>query len=179
MKGVLRFVPAFAPLFALLFLNPLSSGEKNRKDDGKSDDATFVLKASEAGIAEVAAGQLAVKRAGSSAVRKFGMKMVEDHTQANEELIALAKNNGFKPAKQMNDQHIELVNKLSKLQGAEFDREYMPSQVKDHVEAVALFRKHAKNAQNADLKAFAAKTLPHLQMHLKMAKDIAGKSSRD
>jgi len=46
-------------------------------------------------------------------------------------------------------------------------------QVSAHKDAVSLFERYSKESDNAELKAFAAKTLPYLQMHLKMAQDLA------
>ena len=61
---------------------------------------------------------------------------------------------------------------LNSLNGAEFDDEYNSMQVAAHKDAVSLFERYAKNGDHAGLKAFAAKTLPHLQQHLKMAQEL-------
>jgi predicted outer membrane protein len=45
----------------------------------------------------------------------------------------------------------------------EFDRGYGPMQVKVHEQAVRLFESYARGVDNPDLKAWAAKTLPHLK----------------
>ncbi len=47
--------------------------------------------------------------------------------------------------------------------------------VADHEKDVAAFNSVAKGAVDADVKAFAAKTLPTLEAHLQMIRDIAGK----
>ena len=60
------------------------------------------------------------------------------------------------------------------MQGAAFDREYARMMVKDHEEDVALFRKEAQSGKDADLKAYAQKTLPTLEEHLQMAKQLPG-----
>jgi putative membrane protein len=67
------------------------------------------------------------------------------------------------------------IKKFSKLTGEKFDREYAGHMVKDHEKAVALFEKQAKNGDAAELKDFASKTLPTLQEHLKMARDLSAK----
>jgi putative membrane protein len=73
-----------------------------------------------------------------------------------------------------NDDH-KKMDKMSKLSGAEFDREYMKHQVADHDKAVALFERQAKNGKDAELKAFAERTLPTLKEHQQMARDIHAK----
>jgi putative membrane protein len=47
--------------------------------------------------------------------------------------------------------------------------------VEDHEKDVAAFDATAKNGVDADVKAFAAKTLPTLRMHLEMIREIQGK----
>jgi putative membrane protein len=37
---------------------------------------------------------------------------------------------------------------------------------------VTLFESYAKNGENADLKKWAGKTLPHLKMHLSVAQKL-------
>ena len=144
-------------------------------DDEKLDDKTFVTKASASGLTEVNLGRLAEKQASSEAVKKFAKMTVEDHTKANKELNKLADTKKFKVSERMTREQQELHDKLSKLDGAEFDREYMAGQVKSHEQGVALFEKQSKGGMDEGLKNFAEKTLPTLKMHLKMAKEIKDK----
>ena len=58
------------------------------------------------------------------------------------------------------------------MRGAEFDRAYMHEMVEDHDTDVKKFRQEAEHANDADLKAFAQKTLPVLEQHQKLAHDI-------
>jgi len=53
-------------------------------------DTKFIKEAAEGGMAEVALGQLAVEKASSADVKKFGQRMVDDHSKANDELKQLA-----------------------------------------------------------------------------------------
>ncbi len=72
-------------------------------------------------------------------------------------------------------EHKEAMEKLSKLKGADFDKEYIKMMVEDHIKDVTAFEATANNGVDADVKAFAAKTLPTLRMHLQMIKDIQSK----
>jgi putative membrane protein len=72
----------------------------------------------------------------------------------------------------MDKAHGAKLDKLNSLSGADFTRAYEDMQVSAHKDAVSLFERYAKSGDNADLKAFAAKTLPHLRDHLKMAEDL-------
>jgi putative membrane protein len=144
-------------------------------DKGPLTDEGFVLKASEGGMAEVMAGKLAAKRASDAEVKEFAEKMVKDHSKANKELASLAGKKGFKVAKEVGEKHKAMAEKLAKLSGAAFDREYMAGMVKDHEMTVALFEKQGKSGKDEDLKDWAEKTLPTIKEHLKMAKEINGK----
>jgi len=150
--------------------------EKRTSSEGRAVSAkTFVKKASRSGVEEVRFGKLAEERATNPEVRKFAQHMVKDHTRANKELLSLAEQKGFMPTKTMDLRHRAMAEKLSRMEGASFDRQYMHGQVRDHEEAVALFEGYAQNGEDRDLKAFAAKTLPTLQEHLRMARDITAK----
>ena len=72
----------------------------------------------------------------------------------------------------MDKAHQSKLDKLSGLSGADFTKEYESMQVSAHKDAVSLFERYSKSGDNTDLKAFAAKTLPHLQEHLKMAQAL-------
>jgi putative membrane protein len=69
----------------------------------------------------------------------------------------------------------ETMTKLSKLSGADFDKAYVDAMVDDHEHDVKDFQEQANEGKDADLKAFAAKTLPVIQHHLQMIKEIKAK----
>ena len=55
--------------------------------------------------------------------------------------------------------------------GGNVDKKYIHEMVEDHEDTVKLFEKASKS-EDADVAAFAQKTLPTLQHHLQMAKDL-------
>jgi putative membrane protein len=140
-------------------------------------DKHFVKMAASAGQAEVKLGELAQERGKSLAVREFGKKIVLDHVKANNELILLCRRKGLEVPKEMVEKHRAAVEKLSKLKGAEFDAAYGRQMVEDHMEAIKLFEGEANHGKDAALKAFAAKALPALREHLKMARQLPGASA--
>jgi putative membrane protein len=137
-----------------------------------AEDAKFVRTAAQAGMAEVRMGQLITESAQSKGLREFGEKLVKDHTQANQELMQIAAGKGVTPPSQPAPKHEKMLDQLSQLKGAEFDREVQRHAVMHHQEDIQLFQKASQNLQDAQLKAFAAKTLPTLQEHLEMAKGL-------
>jgi putative membrane protein len=117
---------------------------------------------------------LAEKRTANEDVRKFAHEMVVDHTKANKEMGDVV-NRRYPGAATMDRDHLAQFDKLSKMEGAAFDREFLAGQVKDHEDAIRLFEDEAKNGNDAGLKAWASKTLPALRDHLKMARDLSDK----
>jgi putative membrane protein len=153
-------------------------------DDQKQTDAKrgdqdthFVKQAATCGLAEVKAGELAQERAASPQVKKFAKQMVEDHSKANKELEELAGRKGWQLPREMDDKHRKEIEKLSRLSGEEFDREFMKCQVDAHQEAVKLFEEQSQGGRDADLKAWAATTLPTLREHLRMAQQVSGREA--
>jgi len=135
-------------------------------------DQQFLQHAASDGLAEVQMGQMAAERATNPEVQRFGQRMVTDHTKANQELMALAQSKNISIAKKTDKQHQKTAEALAKKQGANFDREYMRDMVKDHEKAVQLFSTAAKEGRDADIRAFASQTLPTLQEHLQMARQL-------
>jgi putative membrane protein len=100
--------------------------------------------------------------------------MVSDHGKANEELMALAKKKNITLPTDAGSKKTD-VDKLTGLKGAEFDREYIDMMVDDHEADVTAFERQATNGTDAEVKAFAAKTLPVLKKHLEAIKAIQAK----
>jgi len=134
-----------------------------------SADKSFVQKAAVGGLAEVEMGKLAQQKAANDQVKQFGSHMVDDHSKANTELQQVASSKGITLPTDLDANHKSKVAKLEKLSGAQFDRAYMTEMVADHKKDVAEFRKQSTSGKDGDIKGFAAKTLPTLEDHLKMA----------
>jgi len=141
----------------------------------RHDDRAFVMEAGPGGLAEVELGRLAAQKGQSADVKKFGQRMVADHSKANAELKKLAASKGITLPAEMNAEQMAEHAKLAKLSGADFDREYMTLMVEDHDKDVAAFLDESKDGSDPDIKSFAAKTLPTLQEHQRMAKEIKAK----
>lgn len=140
-----------------------------------ADTDTFFNEAAQGGITEVQAGNIALTKAQSPQVRAFAQKMVTDHSQANAELQQIAARRSVKLPTEPTSSQKDMISKLSQMSGAEFDKEYVSEMVTDHEKDVKAFQTQAEKGTDADLKAFAAKTLPTLQAHLQMIRDIKAK----
>ena len=144
-----------------------STGSASAKLAGA--DKTFVEKAAIGGMAEVELGNLAQQKAASDQVKQFGARMVTDHSKANDELKQIASTKGVQLPSALDDKHKKDMDRLQKMSGADFDKAYMSHMVDDHKQDVAEFKKEANGGKDGDVKGFAAKTLPTLEEHLKLA----------
>jgi putative membrane protein len=147
-------------------------------------DRKFIEEAAAGGMLEVELGNYAAAHATSDPVKQFGQRMAADHSKANDELKSLASSKGIDLPASPDRKTQKEVAKYEKEKQARFDHEYMEHMVKDHKKDVKEFEKEAKNAKDPDLKAFAEKTLPTLQEHLRLAQSTydtvkgSGKTTR-
>lgn len=149
------------------------NAETNKDDKLSRGDRKFIEEVAGGGMYEVQAAQLASAKATNPDVKSFASKLVDDHQQANNELVQLA-----------NAKKVELpaapprgkrgaIEKLGKKSGADFDKTFMEQVgIKDHKDDIKKFEKASKDVKDPELKAWVDKTLPHLREHLAMAEKI-------
>jgi len=185
MKTLKMFIIVMVPLFLLSCTNQQTRNKGDAKDaekkavllenekvEGDNSDKNFVKDAATGGLMEVELGRYAEQNAVNPRVKNYGAMMVRDHTKANEELRSIASAKSINIPTAPDDSELNKINDLKKKTGAEFDREYIKEMVDDHEKDVDKFRKYAENGNDAELKAFAAKTLPVLLTHQDSAKRI-------
>jgi putative membrane protein len=126
-------------------------------------DKSFMKDAAKGGMMEVEWGKWATQKGQSADVKKFGNRMVTDHSKANSELMSLAATKGVKlPSEKISGKW-------------KSDKDYMDMMVKDHEKDLAEFQDEAKNGSDPDLKKFADKTSKVIQKHLELAKETQSK----
>ena len=144
----------------------------------KGKDADFATKAAQGGLSEVALGKLAANKGSDPKIKEFGQRMVDDHSKANDELKAIAQKDGESLPGEASKKQQDAAQKLGQKSGKEFDEAYAEMMVKDHEEDVAEFKKEAESGKDPEMKQFASKTLPTLEAHLKMARELPGASAK-
>lgn len=126
-------------------------------------DKAFILEAGKGGQMEVSWGRLAAQNGQNADVKKFGNRMITDHSRWNNELMSLAKEEG-------------VAIPTAKAKGKwKSDKDYMADMVEDHTKDLAAFQDEAKNGSDPDLKSWAGKTAKGVKKHLDMAKEVQGK----
>jgi putative membrane protein len=129
-------------------------------------DAKFATDAANGGLTEVALGKLAQSKTSNARIKSFADMMVTDHSKANDELMGIAKAKNITLPAAPDADHQKKIDDLSKLSGKKFDKAYVDAMVDGHKKTLDLMNMAAKDCKDSELKAFAAKTAPIVQMHL-------------
>ena len=148
----------------------------------------------EGGLREVKLGELASQKAQNADVKAFGRMMVSDHTKAGDELKQMVAKHNIVAPTALEDDNRDVFERLSKLQGAEFDREYINRMVDDHEATLKALEdrldkegdndnprytpKKSDNQFETQLNQWSAKTIPTVRQHLEKAKQLDEKLDR-
>ena len=139
--------------------------DKVKAMQSPTDSKGFAIKAAEGGMLEVKLSQLAQQKAQSQQVKDLAKMLEQDHTQANNQLMALAKQKNIDLPSDLKGEAQETYEAFQKLEGSDFDNAYLLCNVKDHLKDIMMFQKEAQKGTDPEIKQWAAQTLPHLQKH--------------
>ncbi len=138
-----------------------------------SMDQKFIMMAAKGGMAEIEMARVALQKSSNDAVKQYAQKMIDDHTMAGDELKQLASNRGVTLPMELDAKQMVMMAKMQRLSSMEFDMMYVKEAgVKAHQDMEKLFMKESMSGKDMEAKAFAAKTLPVVRMHLQMAREM-------
>jgi putative membrane protein len=135
-------------------------------------DKEFVANVEKINIQERELGRLAQPKSQNDDVKDYGKMLERDHSEALEKLVDVMKKNGIPQTKGLPQAQDEAINKLRRLSGSAFDRQFVDMMVEGHQKAVEMFKEEANTAQNKDVRDYAKDTLPTLEKHLRDAKNL-------
>jgi putative membrane protein len=95
-------------------------------------DVDFVRDATVANMAEVELGRMALEHSTNREVKRFAQMMVDDHTKAGGQLRQIAATHKITGPTELDGKHRDLRDKLMKLRGADFDRQYADAMIDGH-----------------------------------------------
>ncbi|MDB5543748.1 MAG: outer membrane protein [Hyphomicrobiales bacterium] len=163
-------------LFAALFASGMAVASvpayAQTATTATKEDQTFLTKVIEGNLAEIEMGKLAQDKAQSQELKDFGTMLVKDHTDSNTKAMDLAKQINITAPTQPSKKQVQDHDRLAKLNGAQFDREFTLHMVSDHKEDIADFTKQSKMKAGDPTVSFASETLPVLQKHLQTAESL-------
>jgi putative membrane protein len=138
---------------------------------GQSAEQTFIKDAVRGNLAEVRLGELAVQRAESEAVRKFGETVRVDHHAALQRALNLAKSLQVDPPTEPTTEAEGFYEGLAQLSGAQFDAAFVSHMITAHEAEIAAYSRTANSNDDA-VAAMIADTLPKLRAHLATAQAL-------
>ena len=158
-------------VLALASVLTLSGLHAQSSKASKADDS-FLKEAMQGDMAEVKMGQLAQQKGANDNVKRFGQTLESDHSQNLEKAKSVAQGMGITPPESVNAEQKASYDKLNKLSGEQFDKEFAHHMVQDHRKDISTFEKESK--KSGSVANFAQETLPVLKKHLEMAESLSG-----
>ena len=159
-------------LAVAISVGTLFGADRDQRGQLSERDYKFVKEAALGGQSEVELGDLAKQKGTDQSVRTFGERTATDHRKANDELKRIAEQKGAVIPAELSHGERSEMDALQKKTGPDFDKAYAARMVKDHKKDVKDFKDAADDLKDPELKAFAQKTLPTLEEHLRMAEDM-------
>jgi putative membrane protein len=149
---------------------------------GSKSANAFVANASRGDVYEIEAARIAQQRARSPEVRHLAERMLQDHTDSSNKLMAALSAHGDQELiAQIEgglDQHRQtMVDHLRQASDEEFDSVYIAQQKLAHRETLTLFEGFTSSDEHPELVAYARGMLPTLQQHKEMVDRIEGSGS--
>lgn len=138
-------------------------------------DSDFAVEAADGGMLEVQLGKIALTNSSNQDVKDFGQMMIDDHTKANNELMALAKEKNITLPPAPSQKSVKRIKDLNEKTGGDFDKDYINFMVSDHESVISSFENASNKTADADIRSFVDKTLPVLKNHLSAAKTLKDK----
>ena len=142
------------------------NSEINMDSTNTKKEAQFLAKAAEINLEEIQLGQMAQQNSTRTDVKELGKMMEEEHTKCLNGLKVLANNKSITIPASLSDKAQNACKTLSNKSGADFDLTYCDMMVNGHRDAIAMFDKVSTESTDADIKEWAAATLPDLHRHL-------------
>jgi len=135
-------------------------------------DKTFARHAADINAEEIAMGRLAAQRASDQRVKDFANKMVQDHSKANDTLLAIEDVKSWNIQQGINEAQQKVEKMSADWQGAEFDRHFIDHMIRGHQKAANEYQEATEDVHSAALKDYARTTLPVINEHLRTAREL-------
>jgi putative membrane protein len=136
-------------------------------------DQSFLRKTLEDDVAQEQMGQLAAQKSQSDDVKQFGQKMVQIHTELNDQLRPAAKQLGVDELKGPSKKQKQEIAKLEALSGPDFDTAYIQAMAKQQQHDLKGFKDEATAGQNPNVQMAAKQDAPILEQHYQVLEKLA------
>lgn len=183
---VVRTNQLFLIFFLLLFLSIAGFYGCNQRSRvqaaGENPDAIpgltesdFMVKATQAHLAEIDMARLAKLQSKNERLKSYAGMVLHDHTDALADVTKLMKEKNVPEPKTFAAETKQDIARMSRLEGSEFDREFVNMMVSDHQKALELFRNTSASAHDTGVQDYADNMIPKLEKHLQKAQELQSK----
>lgn len=139
----------------------------------------YMKTARQNGMFEAELGKLATIKAQNPEIKQFGQKIAGDYDKIETDLKSIAARKKIELPTELTSEQKEKLDQLSKLSGADFDKEYVEMMLKNReADANAFQAQAASSSGDADVKDFAARNLPSVKAHLQTLENFQNKKTR-
>jgi putative membrane protein len=162
------------PLLAATALTADEHENKKEKEHMKEyTDESFLKHGVQANLAEIALGRMAAEKSRTPEVREFSQKLIQDHTQAQRNLLRIAQEKNITLPTELDEKYQEKLEEIGQLSGPEFEQEFAKHMLKGHRKGVAMLHRAKEKTDDEQIKSFAQQMMPALKEHLKLAENMA------
>ena len=142
--------------------------DKNRRSlesMEKLEDAQFLVEAQSFNLLEIKLNELATEKGYSADLVNFARKNVTAHEDLGDELAKVSRKEKIRIPGEMKSEHDQKLRELSSIARSDFDARFIDVLEDINDEHTRLFEEHASEANDADVRAFAARKLGMLRVN--------------
>jgi len=145
----------------------------------KLNTATVLAQIHQTNLMEVELAKIAREKGSTSAVRAYADQLVQDHTNLDQTVVAMAQQSGnlkamHRAAHETADEKAA-EQRLKSANGPKFDKLFLQQASADHQKLISKLQKDREDASDDQLEALIDKMLPILEQHKDLAKILMDK----
>jgi putative membrane protein len=150
-------------------------GTESVEVSSNSGSAAILNQIHQADQKEIALANMAAGKASSAEVQNYAKQLVDDHTSADHEVLAMAQtmNLHLRDTSSKEGRHGNV--KLNSATGPQFDREFLQQTSADHDKLIRELKQEREDTSNDDIEALIDKILPILEQHQQLAQILLKK----
>ncbi|HET6807119.1 MAG TPA: DUF4142 domain-containing protein [Frateuria sp.] len=168
-----RATMAASSALLLAAATPAFAGHSSSTMQHEATDKTaFMKKVASDGMAEVQICQLALRQSNDAQLKQVAQRLMDDHTQANQQLQQIAQSEGVSLPAELMPEDQQKVQKLQGKSGKAFDKQWIQMNLTDHRKDIKLFSMAGKELKDQPTRQFAQETLPKLKTHLQLVEQL-------
>ena len=134
-------------------------------NEAKEEDAEYFVFAADVNRKEIELAKLAQQKSTNAEVRAFAEILFNDHTKAMADLEKNAQLKNISLPTALSEDGKEAYDKLSKEKTEDFDKKYVDMMVDGHEKAIKKMEKASEEANDEEIRMWAADMLPTLKTH--------------